>query len=68
MFHYKLQQNDKKHLKKWGICFNFNYNETTRKWAKKDKKSKPPILKQTKMGVNLKLYFELNDIMSRKLE
>lgn len=40
----------------------------TRKWAKKDKKSKPPILKQTKMGVNLKLYFELNDIMSRKLE
>ena len=28
MFHYKLQQNDKKHLKKWGICFNFNYNET----------------------------------------
>lgn len=28
MFHYKLQQNDKKHLKKWGICFNFNYNKT----------------------------------------
>ena len=28
VFHYKLQQNDKKHLKKWGICFNFNYNET----------------------------------------
>ena len=28
MFHYKLQQNDKKHLKKWGTCFNFNYNET----------------------------------------
>lgn len=40
----------------------------TRKWAKKDEKNKPPILKQTKMSVNLKLYFELNDIMSRKLE
>ena len=36
---------------------------------KKDEKSKPPILKQTKMGVNLKLYFEyIKDIMSRKLE
>lgn len=34
---------------------------------KKTEKSKPPILKQTKMGVNLKLYFELNDIMSEKV-
>lgn len=34
--------------------------------GEKDEKSKPPILKQTKMGVNLKLYFELNDIMARE--